>query len=124
MVLKPYNELPVSVRRSKKEMYEYLRKEIQGDSSAEEESPFVTPVTRSVSFSVNDGTNSVAGANVVINGDNDNAKTTGNAGGCTASLDDGEHLISVSAEGYVTKTETITVSESNTSFTISLEAAQ
>ncbi len=79
--------------------------------------------TRSVSFTINDGTDAVSGATVVIDNDTDNSKTTGGAGGCTANLTDGEHEVTVTKEGFTTKTETITVSADNTSFTISLTSA-
>ena len=50
--------------------------------------------------------------------------TTGSAGGCSLTeIADGEQSVTVTAEGYTTKTETITVSENNTSFTISLTAS-
>ena len=78
------------------------------------------PTTRAVSFTVDDGEAAVGGASVVIDSDTDNAKTTGTAGGCTATLTDGTHTVSVSKEGYVTATETITVDSTHTSFTISL----
>lgn len=84
----------------------------------EKEQPQIT--TRSVSFTVNDGTDAISSASVVIDGDSEHPKTTGGAGGCTASLSDGEHTIIVSKEGFITKTQTITVSENNTKFTISL----
>lgn len=83
-----------------------------------EESPETTE--RSVTFTINDGTDAIDGATVVI--DSEVNKTTGSAGGCSATLTDGEHTVEVSKEGYVTKTETITVSEENTSFTVSLTA--
>lgn len=78
------------------------------------------PTTRTVSFTVDDGENAVGGASVVIDSDTDNAKTTGTAGGCTATLTDGEHTVTVSKEGYETATETVTVDSTHTSFTISL----
>lgn len=80
----------------------------------------VTPETieRTVNFSVNDGDAPIGSATIVI--DSVINKTTGSAGGCSATLTDGEHTVEVSKEGYVTKTETITVSENSTSFTISL----
>lgn len=77
---------------------------------------------RTASFTVNDGTDAIQGAELVIDGDTEGKKTTGSSGGCTASLSDGEHEIVVSAETYTTKTETITVDGEHTSFTISLEA--
>lgn len=72
---------------------------------------------------MNDGTDPIQGASVVIDSDSDNAKTTGSAGGCSATLTDGEHSISVSKDGYTTKTETITVDSTHSSFTISLTSA-
>ena len=48
-------------------------------------------------------------------------KTTGSAGGCTFNdIEEGNVSVTVSAEGYTTKTESITVDETHTSFTISL----
>ena len=85
-----------------------------------EPEPEPEPVTRTISFTVNDGTNPIDGASVVINGV---TKTTGSAGGCTFNeIEDGSVSVEVSATGYTTKTETITVSEDNTAFTISLVA--
>ena len=79
-----------------------------------------TPVTRNINFIVNDGTDAVQGATVSID---EITGTTGSQGGCTLqNVSDGEHSVTVSADGFTTKTETITVSESDTSFTISLEA--
>lgn len=78
----------------------------------------VNPETRTVSFTINDGTDPIGGASVVI--DDDTTKTTGQAGGCTAELTDGEHEVTVTKDGFTDKTETITVSADNTSFTISL----
>ena len=90
------------------------------ENPTEEEQQEVTPTTRSVSITINDGTDPVQGASVVIDGGD--AKTTGSAGGCTASLTDGNHTVVVTKEGFTDKTETITVSSEDTSFTISLTA--
>ena len=80
----------------------------------------VNPETRNINFIINDGTNAVQGASVSIGGI---TGTTGSAGGCTLqNVSDGEHSVTVSADGFTTKTETIIVSESDTTFTISLEA--
>ena len=80
----------------------------------------VNPETRNISFIINDGTNAVQGASVSIG---DITGTTGSQGGCTLhNVSDGEHSVIVAKDGFITKTETITVSESDTSFTISLEA--
>ena len=78
--------------------------------------------TRTASFTINDGTDGIQGAEVVIDGDIEGKKSTGSSGGCTATLSDGEHELVVSAEGYETATETITVDSTHTSFTISLVA--
>ena len=95
-------------------------KALENDSPAPSPDPEPTPepVTRTISFTVNDGTDPIEGASVVIDGV---TKTTGSAGGCTFNdIADGSVSVEVSATGYTTKTEEITVSEENTSFTISL----
>ena len=79
-----------------------------------------TPVTRTLSFTINDGTDAIEGATVVIGS---TTKTTGSAGGCTFSeMADDTYSVEVSATGYTTKTESITSDETHTSFTISLVA--
>ena len=79
-----------------------------------------TPTTRNVNFIINDGSEPIQGATVTID---EITGTTGSAGGCTLqNVTDGENSVTVEAEGYITKTETITVSENDTSFTISMEA--
>ena len=82
--------------------------------------------TRSCSITVDDGAASdpqgISGAYVTIDGDTANKKTTGSAGGCTATLTDGKHTVVVTnATGYKDKTTEITVDSTHTSFTISLE---
>ena len=78
--------------------------------------------TRDLSFTINDGTDPIKGATVKIGS---KTGTTGDLGGCTLKdIEEGSQSVEVSATGYVTKTETITVSSSNTSFTISLVADQ
>lgn len=77
--------------------------------------------TRTINFTITDGTDPVNGATVAIG---NKTGTTGSAGGCTLTeIADGEHEVTVTCEGYTTKTETITVSESDTTFAIALEAA-
>ena len=79
-----------------------------------------TTATRNVNFIINDGTDAIQGATVTIG---EITGTTGSAGGCTLqNVTDGENSVTVTAEGYTSKTETITVSENETTFTISLEA--
>ena len=76
---------------------------------------------RTVSIAVkNENEEGVQGATVVIGG---TTKTTGSAGGCTFNLSDGDYTVSVSAEDYTAKTESITVAEDTTSFTIVLTSA-
>ena len=89
-------------------------KALEGDSSE-------TPITtRDLSFTINNGTNPVEGATVKIGS---KTGTTGSSGGCTLKdIEDGSQSVEVSATGYVTKTETITVDSTHTSFTISLTA--
>ena len=85
----------------------------------------LTP-TRTISFTVQDSQDTpeaIQGATVTIDGDTEHPKTTGSSGGCTATLADGEHSIVVAAEGYTSKTETITTDSTHASFTISLTAA-
>ena len=81
-----------------------------------------TPVTRDLSFTINDGTDPIEGATVAIGA---KTGTTGSAGGCTISgVEEGTQSVEVSATGYTTKTESISVDETHTSFTISLVAEQ
>ena len=80
-----------------------------------------TPATiRTLSFTINDGTDAIEGATVKIGS---TTKTTGSAGGCTfTEMADDTYSVEVSKEGYTTKTESITSDETHTSFTISLVA--
>ena len=78
------------------------------------------PETRNINFIINDGTSPIQSATVTIG---EKTGTTGSQGGCTLqNVTDGENTVIVTADGYKTKTETITVDETHTSFTISLEA--
>ena len=86
----------------------------------ENPNPQENNVTRDIHFIINDGTDAIQGATVNIG---EITGTTGSAGGCTLhNISDGEHSVTISAEGYITKTETITVSESDTTFTITLQS--
>lgn len=81
-----------------------------------------TPTTYDISFTINDGTNPIEGASVVIG---ETTKTTGSQGGCTFSeIEEGTVSVSVSKEGYTSKTESISVDADHLSFTISLVATQ
>lgn len=89
------------------------------DTQQEEQTP--TPVTRDLSFTINDGTAPIEGATVTIG---DKTGTTGSAGGCSINgVAEGSVSVEVSKQGFTTKTETITVDETHTSFTISLVSA-
>lgn len=76
------------------------------------------PAERSVHLTITDGTDPVSGASVLI--DEDITRTTGDAGGCNATLTDGEHTVKVTKEGFVDYTDTITVGSDATTFTITL----
>lgn len=91
------------------------------NNDSNEQQQEVTPTTRDLSFTINDGTNPIEGATVTVG---DKSGTTGSAGGCTVTgVAEGTDIsVEVSKEGYTTKTETITVDETHTSFTISLVA--
>ena len=80
------------------------------------------PQKRTVSFSILDSSDDsgVQGATVTIG---DITKTTGSSGGCTASLLDGDYEVEVSATGYTTKTEEISIAYDEVSFTIKITAS-
>lgn len=93
----------------------------KGDDPSPDPQPDPEPVTRDLSFTINDGTDPIEGATVTIGA---KTGTTGAAGGCTIKdVEEGSVSVEVAKEGYTTKTETITVDETHTSFTISLTAA-
>ena len=90
-----------------------------GDSNESQQPQ--SPTTRTLSFTINDGTDAIEGASVKIGS---TTKTTGSAGGCTfTNMADDTYSVEVSKEGYTTKTESITSDETHTSFTISLTAS-
>lgn len=93
----------------------------KGDDPSPDPQPDPEPVTRDLSFTINDGTDPIKGATVTIGA---KTGTTGDAGGCTIKdVEEGSVSVEVAKEGYTTKTETITVDSTHTSFTISLTAA-
>lgn len=85
----------------------------------------LTVTQRTLSFTVNDGADeptAVSGAKVKIGR---KTGTTGNAGGCTiTSMPDGDHIVKVTADGYIDYEDTITSDSTHTSFTISLTAVE
>lgn len=127
--LPEFKDLPLAVRRSPRKRWNFLVDLLRGDvvydpetktfSKTTENEPQAT--TRSIHIDVDDGADGIEGASVVIG---ETTKTTGSAGGCNfTGLTDGKHNVTVTADGYTEKTEEITVSENNTTFTISLTAA-
>lgn len=102
-----------------------LAAKVTGDYEAlaadDDESPAAIPETRKVSFNVVDEEDEgISNAEIVI--DNTITKVTGSSGGCSETLSDGVHSITVSATGYTSSTQEITVSEDNSSFKIVLES--
>ena len=120
MALKEWYDLDVSVRRSRRGLYNYIKEELEGGSAEDssQDSTSQTPETRDISINVTDGTNPVQGASVVIG---DVTKTTGSAGGCTFNgLTEGEHDISVVCDGFADFASTIIIAEENNNFEITL----
>ena len=111
---------PFAVAKVLQEHEDRLKALEEGVNSGSQQEP-ATPATQNISFTINDGTNPIEGASVVID---ETTKTTGSAGGCSFNgIAEGSVSVTVSAVGYTSKTETITVSSENTSFTISLTAS-
>lgn len=132
--LPKFNELPASVRRSPRLRWNLIADLLTGVKVYNPETKKISEVglstsepveeqqTRDIHIDVDDGTDGVEGATVVIG---ETSKTTGSAGGCNfTGLSDGEYQVTVTAEGFVEKTETINVSENDTTFTISLTAVE
>lgn len=77
--------------------------------------------TRTVSITVKDSNeDAIQGASVTIG---ETTKTTGSAGGCTFTLTDGDYEAEVTADGYTTATEDLTVAYDEVTFTITLTSA-
>jgi hypothetical protein len=104
--LTPWNELTYKQKISRKLRYTVLYNEMSTSKS-------------NLSFTVTDGENPVQGAVVTVEG---KTATTGSSGGCTIKkIVDGEHTVTVTADGFEDYTDTITSGET-TSFTIELTA--
>ena len=72
----------------------------------------------SIHFDVTDGGNGIEGATVTINGV---SKTTGSAGGCNFNnMTGGTVNVEVTKTGYVSKSQTMSIDNEHTSFTIVL----
>ena len=83
------------------------------------------PASRNITISVVDSAdNTQKVSNATITEDSTELGSTGALGGQATinGVTDGKHTITISASGYKTKTEEITVSSENTSFVIQLEA--
>ena len=120
MTLKKWEDLPINVRRSRKNLYSYIRSEVEGSDDDPEPTPEPAPSERDISISVTDGSDPVKGVTVAIGSI---SGTTGDAGGCTLkSVADGEQTITATKEGFDEYSDTITVSSESTSFTIVLTA--
>ena len=78
-------------------------------------------VVGDVKVTVTDGDNPIGNASVLIT-DTDFTGTTGSAGGCTIrDVPVGVYTIEASKDGYITSLEDLTVTEEETSITITLE---
>ena len=126
MVLKEWADLPVSIRSSRRKLWNYLVDELSSDN------PEPTPVveTTNIAVSVDDGENAVEEATVVLTDTTDNTKTftgtTGSAGGCTLSnVTFGTYTVTATCTGYenYTGAETLTVTSETTTLNISLTAS-
>ena len=97
--------------------------------------PPTPTVTRNISVSVTDGTTGIGSVDVVLEDADENQYTgkTGSAGGCTlnnvpigaqtiSNVPEGSYTVMASKTGYTVYTGNITVSEENTTLTITLTA--
>jgi len=77
-------------------------------------------VVDTITITVDDGTNAIEGASVKIGS---TTKTTDSSGQCTfADMTYQDYSAEISADGYTTKTETVSFRSNHKSFTISLES--
>lgn len=114
MVLAKWEDLPASVKRSRKNLYKYLKAEIEGV-----ETDIDNLEKRNIKFTVTDGTNALQGAVVTIG---TITGTTGSSGGCTLkAVTDGKHTVTVTCDGYADYSAEITTDTSNDTFEITME---
>lgn len=102
-----FEELPIECRRSTRLMYAFIRENGGGGST-----PTLTVV-------VTDGADPITGATVTVDGD---SETTGSDGKATFTLEYGDYEATISASGYVTKTEELAFRSNHKNFEIELEA--
>ena len=116
--LKPWNELPVAVRRSKRRLYEYIRTGGESEETPSDSEEDADPVN--IAVTVTDGTDPVAQVAVAIG---EITGTTGNAGGCTLSnVPVGSATVTATKEGYYDYSASITVAADTETLEIELEA--
>lgn len=81
----------------------------------------IDPATRDITITVDDGTDPIAGASVVIG---ETTETTNDSGVASfTGVTEGTVSATISKEGYTSKTESLSVDSTHTSFTVSLSAA-
>ena len=107
-----WKNLTAMQKRSRHLRWNLLYTELQGTTQ------------RTLSFTITDDADepvAISGAKVTV--DHKKTSTTGAQGGCTVtSVGDGEHAVTVTAEGYEDYTGTKTSDSTHTSFTIQLTA--
>ena len=107
MALKYWNDLPVSVRKSPRKLWNYLCDEINEP-----------PEKQNISLTIKCGDVPIQGAKVTIG---KVSKTTGSQGGCSfTGIEEGDHKVHVTKEHFEDKTATITVDDDHTSFNIGI----
>jgi len=80
----------------------------------------IDPATRDITITVDDGEDPIAGASVVIGG---TTKTTNDSGVASfTGVTEGTVSATISKDGYTSKTESLSVDSTHTSFTVSLVA--
>ena len=79
-------------------------------------------VVDTITITVNDGTDAIEGASVIIG---ETTKTTNSSGVCTfTDMPYDDYSATVSADGYTSKDETLQFRSNHKSFTISLSAVE
>jgi len=108
-----------------KELKDELISALGGEEESSEEETVETPVKRSISVTVTDGSDPVNTASVVLTKSSETiaSSTTGSSGGCTLqNVEDGTYTLTVTKEGFTDYTASVTTSEDNTSLSVTLTA--
>ncbi len=149
LALLKWNELPVSVRRSRKRLYNYIKSEIEGDTQADgllagrvevlegktdndtiyDDTNIISRLeylesyySRDLTFTVESG-DPAAGVEDAVVAIAGKTATTNSSGIATVNgVLDGTHEVTVTCEGYETSTSEKSVDSTHTSFTITLTA--